>query len=261
MSISLIAKPLPSSTVATVQELRDWLRSFSRSGVVANAGGEFEVTHSAGLVLDVATGRAVVDGISARLNDAGTVTLAAADGTHPRIDRVVLRLDPTGNGSVSVQVRTGTPAASPVTPALTQSVTGVWEEPLLSCTVAASATTPSSLVDERGFLADGPVGVTNLGSSGAALEVDLGDGAYQSVTVSEACDVTFAGWPTSGSGAYVTLEVSMGTEFAVTWPAEVKWHGDEPPALAADTRTLVVLFSRDGGTTVEGSYGSSRTTV
>lgn len=105
------------------------------------------------------------------------------------------------------------------------------------------------------------VAVENHGNAGATLEIDLADGEYQSLTVSEALSLTTTGWPSSGTGQYVTLEVQMDDEYAVTWEAAIKWHGDEPPPLAEDTRTLVVLFSRDGGTTVEGSHGPARGTA
>jgi hypothetical protein len=103
--------------------------------------------------------------------------------------------------------------------------------------------------------ADTTVRVNNLGTSGTAVTVDLSDGAYQHVAIGTATDVTVSGFPTSGTGGYVVLEVEMpDPEHAVTWPAAVEWDGDDPPALGPDTRTRVVLFSRDAGTTVLGSY-------
>ncbi|MEX0668668.1 MAG: hypothetical protein WD061_02965, partial [Candidatus Saccharimonadales bacterium] len=118
-------------------------------------------------------------------------------------------------------------------------------------------------VANKGYVDTVPT--NNIGNSGSALEINLTNGRYQTFTVSEALALTTIGWPASGTGAYVTLEVSMGTEFAVTWPAAIKWHdggdGTTAPALAVNTRTLVVLFSRDNGTTIEGSYGQGRSTA
>ena len=108
----------------------------------------------------------------------------------------------------------------------------------------------------------GIVIVVDLGNSSTEFTVNVEDGGYQYVAINDDCDVVLSGWPTSGTGAYVVIEIDMpDPEHAVTFPAAIKWHGDDPPPLAADTRTLVVLFSRDGGTTVEGSYGPSRSTA
>jgi hypothetical protein len=101
----------------------------------------------------------------------------------------------------------------------------------------------------------GIVLVEDLGLSGDEFTIDVSEAAYQHVVIDDDCDVLLTGWPASGTGGYVVLEVEMSDpEFAVTWPAEIEWDGDDPPALGPDTRTRVVLFSRDAGTTVLGSY-------
>lgn len=100
-------------------------------GVIPNVGGELAVTASgAGMVVAVATGAAVVQGgfpfglIPFVRETAGNVSISAADPTNPRIDRVVLRVTreaQSEQGKILLTTISGTPAASPIAPSLTQS--------------------------------------------------------------------------------------------------------------------------------------------
>lgn len=81
-------------------------------------------------------------------------TLAiSASSTNPRIDLVVLRLDPTAN-TIVLAVKTGTAAASPVAPALTQSDVDVYELAIAQVNIAANATTiaAGNVTDLRSFM-------------------------------------------------------------------------------------------------------------
>jgi hypothetical protein len=86
-----------------------------------------------------------------------TLVIAAANPTNPRIDRVVLRRDLAGRTGL-VAVLTGTPAASPTPPPLTQNVAGIYELPLAQVRVNASASSivNANITDERGTRATGP---------------------------------------------------------------------------------------------------------
>lgn len=87
-------------------------------------------------------------------NDADlTLAIATADGVNPRLDRILLRV----SLSASVQViravvKTGTPAATPSLPGLTNDATTL-EIPLANVWVAALATsiTNTEIHDERAF--------------------------------------------------------------------------------------------------------------
>lgn len=74
---------------------------------------------------------------------------------NPRIDRLVLQLSRTTR-NVRTALKTGTPAATPTVPALTQNATGsgVWEFPLARWQVAAGYTTiaASDIVPEAWYL-------------------------------------------------------------------------------------------------------------
>lgn len=93
-----------------------------------------------------------------------TVTLAAADGSNPRIDTIVLRFYPPGTaqeGRVDLAALTGVAAASPTATAPTQNVATIWEVPL--CTVrvetGVSVIASGKVTDARTWCMLYPAGV------------------------------------------------------------------------------------------------------
>lgn len=81
-----------------------------------------------------------------------TLTISAA-ASSPRIDSVVLRLDPSAN-SIVLAVVAGTPATNPSAPTLTQTDTAIYELLIANVAVAGSATTISAgnVTDKRTFI-------------------------------------------------------------------------------------------------------------
>lgn len=115
------------------------------------AGTELKVTAGTGLAVSVAAGQAMVRGHYYISTAAEALTLTAANGSNPRIDAIVLTLDPTANSIILAKVD-GTPAASPVAPTLTQTDAGVYQYLLATVLVPAAATVPSTITDTRGFM-------------------------------------------------------------------------------------------------------------
>lgn len=93
---------------------------------------------SSGMNVKVAVGFAIVRGFMYQ-SDAIVTNTITTSSSNPRIDLVVLRLDPTLNTIVQAVVA-GTPASSPSAPALTQSATGTYELEIGRVTVPALAT-------------------------------------------------------------------------------------------------------------------------
>lgn len=133
-----------------------WARlsaALTNNGIVPGFANELEVVPTApeSLAVDVSLGRFHIEGRYYEVfSEPVTVALTAADPTDPRIDRIVVRRD-LASREVVAGVVTGTPAPSPTAPALTQSPTGVWEEPLALVDVAASASTitAADITDDR----------------------------------------------------------------------------------------------------------------
>jgi hypothetical protein len=120
-------------------------------GVIADKGFELEpFADSTGMNVKIKSGQALVRGHYYDSTDQETLTIATADLSNPRIDVVVLRLDPTAN-SIVLAVVAGTPASSPTVPALTQTVGGVYEFPLAEVRVNAAVATiaPANVTDVR----------------------------------------------------------------------------------------------------------------
>jgi hypothetical protein len=124
-------------------------RELQDTGVVGT-GTELLVTADAsGLNVKVAAGQAIVRGHMYRSSAIETLTIPGG-GSQPRIDRIVLRLDPTAN-SITLAIVPGQGAASPTPPALTQSDTGIYELLLADVAVPANAVTIQStgVTDQR----------------------------------------------------------------------------------------------------------------
>jgi hypothetical protein len=120
-------------------------------GVIADKGFELETFgDSSGMNVKVKTGQALVRGHYYDSTAQETLTIAAADLSNPRIDVVVLRLDPSVN-SIVLAVVEGTPAGSPTAPALTQTTGAIYEFPLAEVLVDAAAATiaPAKVTDLR----------------------------------------------------------------------------------------------------------------
>ena len=94
---------------------------------------------STGMQVKVKTGGCWIMGHFYRTDAELTKAIAASNPTNPRWDIVVAQLDWTNN-EISIDVVTGTPAASPSVPAVTQN-SSVWEIRLAQVYVGATVTT------------------------------------------------------------------------------------------------------------------------
>lgn len=87
-------------------------------------------------------------------NSTAEETIAIDPSTSlPRVDYVVLTLDPTAN-TILLNVVKGTPASTPSAPALTQTDTGIFQFPLAAVQVGANVTTidATAVSDLRTFI-------------------------------------------------------------------------------------------------------------
>lgn len=123
------------------------------SGVLAGELNTLETFgDSTGLQVKVKSGRAWVRGHYYENDAQRTLSISSNSSGNPRIDRVVARLDATAN-TITALVITGTPAASPSAPAITQTST-TWDIPLAQVAVANGAATISAgnVTDERAYV-------------------------------------------------------------------------------------------------------------
>lgn len=143
------------STDTTEAQYSQLFRRLNTTGVAGTPGDSNvkPVGDSSGMNVKVSSGFAMVRGHFYKTDATETLTISAANGTNPRRDLVVLRLNPTAN-SIVLAVVTGTAAASPSDPTLAQTDEGTYEFPIGRVTVPAGATTISAgnVEDIRQFM-------------------------------------------------------------------------------------------------------------
>jgi hypothetical protein len=148
-------------------------------GPVEGKGFELEpYADSTGMNVKVKSGQALVRGHYYDSTGTETITIPAADATNPRIDRIVLRLDPTAN-TILLHRLAGTPNASPSAPALTQTDGAIYDLPLAQVYVAANATNiaPGDVTDERTIFSAWTGSVAIADVTGLQTEINALDSA------------------------------------------------------------------------------------
>jgi hypothetical protein len=191
-------------------------------GVVAGAlSGDFAVTYdAAGLDVDIAAGKALLDGILVTNPSSRELTIAAADATHPRIDRIILELTRTAGdtyGKVVLKVLSGTAAASPVAPTLTDSASTL-QISLAQVRVNALATTVASVTDERAY-------------------------ALTSITRNPTLMATLLTGPTAGSPLTTTGSVSAPLQHSITLVSGVTYDISIDAEITADGTSAVAQMA------------------
>ncbi len=131
------------------------LNRFFQNGVISGVANELIVTAPGGMAVAVNTGEAFCNGAWYQNDASKTLAIAASDPSNPRIDRVILRRDASGN-TCALAILTGVPAGSPSAPALTQN-SSTWEISLAQVAVGAGvvAIIAGNLSDERTLKANG----------------------------------------------------------------------------------------------------------
>jgi hypothetical protein len=134
----------PFENIDTSETEYSYLMRNLGQGIIEGRLNELEPSaNGSGMTVEVATGEALVRGHYYRSNATETVTLSDSNPTNPRIDSVVLRLDP-GANSIILAVLTGTPDAAPVATSLTQSDTGIYEILIATINVEVSSVVVAS---------------------------------------------------------------------------------------------------------------------
>lgn len=125
----------------------------ARSGVIRDASNTLQVyDDNSGMQVKVRTGEVWIEGHWGEIHTEKTVPLAAADATFARKDRIVAACNFTNN-TIEVYPLTGTPAASPSVPGLTQDGTkwevglGIVDVPALDTSISGQTTDARHYLD------------------------------------------------------------------------------------------------------------------
>ncbi|MFD0407287.1 hypothetical protein [Kitasatospora sp. NPDC127116] len=150
--------PFNEGDGASVDQVR-WQKmaaAFSPSGVIGKATDSAlsvaqNLSSQLPRTVDVQPGKAFVKGFCYESDSAVTLQFFENPDMNPRIDLVVLELD-MSKGIVRLATVKGSPASTPLPPSLTQELGGVWQIAIAECTIASSATSVSTIYDQRVFI-------------------------------------------------------------------------------------------------------------
>lgn len=119
------------------------------NGVFYASATNLQATPGNGLAVSVAAGSAWINGYRYENTDDLNLPLTTANGSNPRIDRIVVRLSQV-NRSIQLAVVDGTPAATPSAPALTRT-SDVYELGIADVLIPAAATSiaTNNITDTR----------------------------------------------------------------------------------------------------------------
>lgn len=98
----------------------------------------------------------------------------------------------------------------------------------------------------------------NLTNITGAVAINLNNGDLQYGTVTAAATISFTNAPAAPAVGSVSLEMTNGGAFTITWPnsATLKWDGGTAPTLTAAGTDILEFYTRDGGTTWRGFLAS-----
>ncbi len=150
MEVSRFFNSTPDDTRRySAEEFAEFMRTFYSTGIVSGGENLRVSPSSETLSVTIQPGSAMMEGYWYANTAALSLPVTAANTVHPRVDRVVLRLDLTAPvRSINLAVLKGTPSANPQPPALTRN-SNVYELSLARLQIPANASVVSSLLDER----------------------------------------------------------------------------------------------------------------
>jgi hypothetical protein len=241
---------------------------------ITNYTTQDPATYKAGIDANFRVGQRIVDAFAPHAQSSPNMTVAldagaiftgaglievAAQNTstitapiaNPRIDRIVCNLI---TGSVSVI--TGTPAGSPVAPAITA---GNFPVAQVLLQTSSTSITNSMITDERiNNMTIFNLPVKTVSSSSAAITFDLQTGRVFSWTTTEAATVTISNADATGIAQSFKLYLFQDSNGrTITWPGSVKWSNGIAPTLNNASKKYVLGFeSVDGGTTWIGTLSA-----
>lgn len=242
----------PFQAVDTTEtQFSQWARHIihgGRSGVngVPNDTTLKVTANSSGMQVFVAAGQAMVRGHYYVSTAAETLAIGAAN-TSPRIDAIVLKLDPAIN-SVVLQVVAGTAAASPVAPTLTQTDSAIFQFKIAEVRVEASATTidASKVTDTRQFIIDawttatrptGFLGLTGFNATTGKVEFHNGTTWADITAALDASSITTGAFGVDRIPSLDAAKIASGTIAEARLPTTAVAKGGTGATDAAGART------------------------
>lgn len=229
-------------------QFSQWARNIGE-GIKQGSGNELApYGDSSGMNVKVGTGQAMVRGHYYTTTAEETLTITVSDPSNPRIDNVVLELDPSAN-TILLKVVAGSPNPSPTAPSVVQTDGGIYQLKLAEVLVGAGVTTITSgnVTDTRTMLATAADLATELETKAPLTpSVNAKTGAYTLVA--------------GDRGEFITAD---GT-FTITIPSGVFSAGDRVDFVNIGTGIITfaggagfTLSSKDSKVTIEKRYAAA----
>lgn len=138
---------ISSDRVYDADSFAEWLNKFFTTGVF---NGELQVLSSGGMVVEVQTGYANINGKVRFFDTPDSITLDPAGGTYPRIDTIVVERNDT-NREITIEYVKGTYSGNTPTPTAPVRSAGVYQIVLAQIYVGAGVTevTQDNITDTR----------------------------------------------------------------------------------------------------------------
>lgn len=267
--MTIVYYPFDDGAGANVTEAQ-WMklmRGLVNTGVFRTGRSQIDLNlfevygDSSGMQVKVKSGSAFIEGFFVESSAEEIVTIDTADPTNGRLDRVILKLDRSAN-TITLTKLTGTPAASPSLPSLTQNDT-TWELPLATVTVDALASTIAAgkVADARAFTWDmiykgNAINVTSKVQTltdGATINWNMDSGPVAHVTLGG--NRTMAAPTNMRAGATYILRVNRSGAYTIsTWNACFKWQNGVAPSQSTTSGEIDLFsFYCPDGAILEGS--------
>lgn len=255
-------------------QFSQWARNIGE-GIKTGSLNELEVfADSSGMQVKAKSGQAMVRGHYYSNTAEETLTIAASDPTNNRIDNVVLELDPSAN-TIVLKVVTGTPAASPTAPTLTQTDAGIYQIKLAEVLVDATITTIAAdkVTDSRAFMATAAELAIDVATNTSDIATNTADIATNATAIANplasfVTDATTARTLTSSdmgktirftSGSATVVTVDASTDFTVGARVDIIADGAGELTVAASGATVAgaETSTTTGSFTVGAQYSAA----
>lgn len=239
-------------------QFSQWARNIGE-GVKTDALNELEVfADSSGMQVKVKSGQAMVRGHYYNNSAQESLVVTVADPSNPRIDNVVLELDPSAN-TIVLKVVAGTAAGSPSAPSLTQTDAGIYQIKLAEVLVDAAATTIAAgkVTDARSFITttaelavDVATNTSDITTNATAIANPLADFVTDATTARTltSSDMGKTIRFTSASATVVTVDAS--TDFTIGARVDIIADGSSELTVAASGATIAAAET----STTSGSF-------
>lgn len=139
----------------SASDIGEYFLKLISNGVFATPANAMQVraTTTPSMNISVTAGWGFINCKYLHNTSAYALTVTAADQAYPRIDRVVMQMNPAlDTRACSIYVKTGQASTTPTAPSLTRINGGIWELSLAQIYVSGGATSisQSDITDERG---------------------------------------------------------------------------------------------------------------